>query len=114
MHAFFLGFLTVFVPDTIATNGLDLPPDKIQAGQVVNLKKSQGCHGKPARAGNAPDIQGVVLKDVLEASLGVENMPKIVLKDAEPKQIAIYLMSLAPDQARIRLGLDWATCSARV
>ena len=68
--------------------------------------KCAQCHGMDAAGGNAPDIQGVILQDVWEAIQGVEAMPEIVLREDEARQVAIYLMSLAPDQARIRLGIN--------
>lgn len=85
---------------------LELPDDQVRAGKLLYLKKCAQCHGRNAEGGNAPDIQGITLEDVVDASSGVENMPKIELQKIEAEQIAVYLMSLAPDQARIRLGLD--------
>ena len=85
---------------------LELPPNQIKVGQSLFLKKCARCHGHDASGGNAPDIQGVILRDVLESAQGEEMMPRIVLQEAEAEQIAIFLMSLAPDQARIRLGMD--------
>ena len=83
-----------------------LPEDQIEAGEALYLKKCRQCHGKDALGGNAPDIQGILLQDVLNASEGVENMPKIPLQVTEAAQIAVYLMSLSPDQACVRLGLE--------
>ena len=93
-------------PCAVFAEELHLPKDRIEAGRTIFLKKCSQCHGKDASGGNAPDIQGILLKDVKEAVRGVEAMPEIALKEVEAGHIAIFLMSLAPDQARIRLGTN--------
>jgi len=99
MHA--LRAFLVLLPAVAFADVLKLPPDQIAAGEALYLKKCRNCHGNEALGGNAPDIQ-----DVLAASEGVENMPKILLTEQEAEQIAVYLMSRAPDQARRRLGAE--------
>ncbi|WP_305988957.1 cytochrome c [Roseibium sp. MMSF_3544] len=99
-------FLLVFVSCPVLADALLLPDDEIKAGQVLYMKKCMRCHGKTAEGGNGPDIQGILYKDVVAAAEGVENMPKVTLDDLEARQIATFLMSLAPDQARTRLGLQ--------
>ena len=89
----------------VSADELRLPREQIEAGRSLFLRQCSRCHGKDASGGNAPDIQGVLLKDVKEAARGVEAMPEIALSAAEAENIAIFLMSLAPDQARIRLGI---------
>lgn len=44
--------------------------------------------------------------DVQDAIKGFEAMPAVELQKGEAERIAVFLMSLAPDQARRRLGLD--------
>ena len=83
-----------------------MPKDRIESGRTLFLKKCSECHGRDASGGNAPDIQGILVRDVKDAARGVEAMPEIALKDDEAGDIAVFLMSLAPDQARIRLGLN--------
>jgi len=84
---------------------LDLPQERIQVGRDLFLEKCSRCHGRDASGGNAPDIQGILEKDVKEAARGVEAMPEIVLSEVETGHIAIFLMSLAPDQACLRLSI---------
>ena len=103
---YFLVFLFSLVFNFASAGELELPPSQIQVGQDLFLKKCAPCHGHDASGGNAPDIQGIILKDVREAAQGVEMMPQVMLQEAEAELIAIFLMSLAPDQARIRLGID--------
>ena len=101
-----LVLLSSLASEFASAGELELPPNQIEAGRGLYLEKCARCHGHDASGGNAPDIQGVILKDVLGSAQGVEMMPRIVLQEAEAEQIAIFLMSLAPDQARIRLGMD--------
>lgn len=85
---------------------LDLPEDQIRAGRSLYLKLCAKCHGKNASDGSAPDVQGMLLKDVKNAARGVDAMRGIALSDEEAGDIAVFLMSLAPDQARLRLGVN--------
>ena len=82
-----------------------LPKDQIQVGRSLYLKKCAQCHGKDASGGSAPDIQGMLLKDVKDSAQGVEAMPEIALSGIDARRVAVFLMSLAPDQARTRLGI---------
>ena len=93
-------------PCAVFAEELHLPKERIEAGRTLFLKKCSQCHGNDASGGNAPDIQGILLKDVTEAARGVEAMPEIALKEVEAGHIAVFLMSLAPDQARLRLGTN--------
>ena len=89
-----------------AAEEVTLPSDEFRSGRVLYLKNCAQCHGKDAAGDSAPDIQGIILADVLEAIEGVEAMPAVELQAGEATPIAVFLMSLAPDQARRRLGLD--------
>ena len=91
-------------PCAVFADELHLPKDRIEAGRAIFLNKCSQCHGMDASGGNAPDIQGILLKDVKEAARGVEDMPEIALDEVEAGHIAVFLMSLAPDQARVRIG----------
>ncbi len=91
-------------PCTVMSQELYLPKGEIEAGRILFLKICAKCHGPDASDGSARDIQGMILKDMTDAACGVEAMPKIALSDEEAGSIADYMMSLAPDQARLRLG----------
>ncbi len=95
---------SVLVPGPAAASDLRLPPDQIQAGEAIYARKCASCHGRDAAGASAPDIQGILASDVTSAARGVENMPKVVLADHESEDIAVFLMSLAPDQAQKRLN----------
>lgn len=101
---FFVFLLLSLMSGGAFAGGLDLSQEDVLAGQRLYLKKCRRCHGKAALGGNAPDIQGVILRDVLEATQGFETMPEIKLTPAEANLLAHYLMSLAPDQALTRLN----------
>ena len=103
---FCLVLISALWPFAVYAEELNLPKGQIEAGRTVFLNKCSRCHGRDASGGNAPDIQGMLLKDVKEAARGVEAMPEIVLTEVDAGHIAIFLMSLAPDQARIRLGIN--------
>ena len=92
-------------PDFALANELDLPKERIEAGRNLYIEKCARCHGKDAAGGNAPDIQGILEKDVEEAARGVEAMPEIALSEVEAGHIGIFLMSIAPDQACLRLSI---------
>ena len=96
---------SILWPFDLVAKELNLPRDEITAGRVVFLKMCARCHGTDASGGSAPDIQGMILKDVKDSARGVEAMPEIALSNEQAEQIAVYLMSLAPDQARLRLGI---------
>ena len=100
-----LPVILALTPCTVLADELRLPSDQIQAGRVQFLEKCAQCHGKDASGGNAPNIQGILPEDVKDAARGVESMPEIALSEAEARQIAIFLMSLAPDEARARLRI---------
>ncbi|MDJ0630983.1 MAG: cytochrome c [Rhodobacter sp.] len=102
---FGLFLILALLPRTAVADELHLPQDRIEAGRSLFLEKCSKCHGQDASGGNAPDIQGILPKDVKEAARGVEAMPEIALEDVEAGHIAIFLMSLAPDQARLRLSI---------
>lgn len=93
-------------PGAVFADDFLLPKDRIQAGRALYLEKCSQCHRRDASGGNAPDIQGILLKDVKEAVRGVSDMSEIALNDVEAGHIAVFLMSLAPDQARVRLGIN--------
>ncbi|MDV7141480.1 cytochrome c [Tropicimonas sp. TH_r6] len=97
--------LPIWSSETTAAELL-LPEDQIKAGRTLFLKNCAKCHGKDASGGSAPDVQGMILKDVVESVRGVEAMPEIALSEVEAKNIAVFLMSLSPDQARLRLGIN--------
>lgn len=82
-----------------------LPPDQIAEGVAVYVDHCASCHGSDALGDSAPDIQGVILQDVKEALLGADAMPSFDLPPPSVEALTIYLMSLAPDQARARLKL---------
>lgn len=98
-------FFFPFWSSEISADDLRLPNEQIKAGRTIFLKKCAQCHGKDALGGSAPDIQGMILKDVEDSTRGVEAMPDIALSEVEAEHIAVFLMSLAPDQARLRLGI---------
>lgn len=99
-----LPLILALLPCFALANELDLPSERIDAGRNLFVEKCSRCHGKDASGGNAPDIQGILANDVKEAARGVGAMPEIALNEAEAGNIAIFLMSLAPDQARLRLS----------
>lgn len=88
---------------------LDLPNERVEAGRDLFLEKCSRCHGRDALGGSAPDIQGILVDDVKEAARGVEAMPEIALSEVEAEHIAVFLMSLAPDQACLRLSISGAS-----
>lgn len=99
-----LSVVLILLSFNVLAEDLDLPEDQIRAGRSLYLKSCAKCHGKDASGGSAPDVQGMLLKDVKDAARGVEAMREIALSDEEAGDIAVFLMSLAPDQARLRLG----------
>ena len=48
----------------------------------------------------------MLLKDVEDSGRGAQAMPVIAVSDVEVGHSAAFLMSLAPDQARVRLGIN--------
>lgn len=60
------------------------------------------CHGADAAGGNSPDIRGVILSDVTQATNGIEDMPEFNLTPAELSALAEYLSALAPEEAARR------------
>lgn len=91
-------------PNLAIGDDLQLPPDLIEAGIPIYANKCASCHGRDASGASAPDIQGVLVKDVIMAAKGVEKMPKVEINQDDAEAIATYLMSLAPDQALKRLN----------
>lgn len=100
-----LFFLITFAAGRSLATELDLPSDKIRSGETVYLEKCADCHGKDATGASGPDVQGILLSDVVVAAQGIESMPEIELEAGEADAIAVFLMSLAPDQAKRRLKL---------
>ena len=84
---------------------LDLPEETIRSGRILYLKHCAQCHGRDAAGDSGPDIQGIVHADVVESAVGVEAMPAVELAPGEAREIAVFLVTPAPDQARRRLGL---------
>ena len=80
----------------------DLPwqdPALVARGAPLFAEHCAPCHGDTAEGGNAPDIRGVILPDVILAAQGVEDMPEFDLPAPALAALAAYLSSLAPDQA---------------
>lgn len=100
-----LSLIAVLVPSLVSAGELILPPDQVQIGQSAYSKKCASCHGRDASGASGPDVKGILPRDVTMAARGVENMPRVPLETDEAEAIAIFLMSLAPDQAKIRLGI---------
>ncbi|RYH06619.1 cytochrome c [Tropicimonas sp. IMCC6043] len=102
---FGLAFSLILWPCSVATEELHMPKGQITAGRTLFLEMCSECHGLDASGASAPDIQGMILKDVKDAARGVEAMPEIELSDEDATSIAVFLMSLSPDEARLRLGI---------
>ena len=105
MRVFLFG-LIMFASGSSLASELQLPPDKIRSGETIYVRKCGACHGRDASGASAPDVQGILVSDVIESAKGVENMPPVPLEAEEAEAIAIFLMSLAPDQAKRRMSLQ--------
>lgn len=92
---------------------LPLPSAQIAAGRTAYRALCADCHGADAAGASAPDVTGILADDVRKSSFGVENMPAIALADDQAEIIAIYLMSLTPDQAKKRFCLRRARAQSR-
>lgn len=103
MRALSIAF-SVLVPNVAFGGDLQLSPEQIEAGIPIYANKCASCHGRDASGASAPDIQGVLVKDVIMAAKGVEKMPKVEISQDDAEAVATYLMSLAPDQALKRLN----------
>ncbi|MEP0144919.1 hypothetical protein [Nisaea sp.] len=100
-----LFLILALTPCATIADELDLPAESIESGRNLFLEKCSRCHGRDASGGNAPDIQGILANDVKDAARGVEAMPEIALSETKVGHIAFFLMSLARDQACLRLSI---------
>lgn len=90
----------------LCAQDLILPLEQVARGATLFTNICASCHGADATGDSAPDITGMIRKDVRQAVKGIEAMPAFDLTDAEIDDVTAYLMSRAPDQARARLSLS--------
>ena len=104
MRLFCILLLCLPAPPSRAGGALPGTEGDIRAGETAFAEHCQACHGEKAAGGNSPNIQGVTLPELRVALQGIEEMPEFKLDPAVTQQLAAYLMSLAPEEARKRLG----------
>ena len=104
MRSFLISILFFLPLPGHAAEPIVATAEQIRAGVLAFVENCEGCHGEQGAGGNSPNIQGVTLRDIRVALQGFEEMPEFDLDPMTTENLAAYLMSLAPDEARKRLA----------
>lgn len=98
--------LAFFSAPALAEGLPNQTPEILLHGEMVFQDECAACHGEQAKGESGPDIRGYILPDLIAALRGIEDMPEFELPEEDNKAIASWLMSLAPDEAAVRLRLQ--------